>query len=124
QEDPKSPDGLYTIAPDFMSTFKVYCDQTTDGGAWTVVSINGDLAQSLCRHRLRSDAPTCGTTPGPTSDWQLAGNLMDRLLVGEILFYDYTLDANSKPVFSAGTRLALPAYQVGVQTGNFTVTPS
>ncbi|XP_022809807.1 ryncolin-4-like [Stylophora pistillata] len=29
-------DGVYNIKPDNVSTFDVFCDQTTDGGGWTV----------------------------------------------------------------------------------------
>ena len=30
-------DGVYTIKPDNLSAFDVFCDQTTAGGGWTVV---------------------------------------------------------------------------------------
>ena len=29
-------DGMYTIKPDNLLTFDVFCDQTTEGGGWTV----------------------------------------------------------------------------------------
>ena len=29
-------DGMYTIKPDNLLAFNVFCDQTTDGGGWTV----------------------------------------------------------------------------------------
>ena len=29
-------DGVYTIKPDNLPAFDVFCDQTTDGGEWTV----------------------------------------------------------------------------------------
>ena len=29
-------DGVYTINPDSLPAFDVFCDQTTDGGGWTV----------------------------------------------------------------------------------------
>ena len=32
----KSTDGTYTIKPDNMTAFEVFCDQTTAGGGWTV----------------------------------------------------------------------------------------
>ena len=32
----KSTDGIYTIKPDNMNAFEVFCDQTTAGGGWTV----------------------------------------------------------------------------------------
>ena len=32
----KPTDGVYTIKPDNLSAFDVFCDQTTAGGGWTV----------------------------------------------------------------------------------------
>ena len=32
----ETTDGVYTIKPDNLPAFDVFCDQTTDGGGWTV----------------------------------------------------------------------------------------
>jgi len=38
-------DGVYTIKPDNLSAFDVFCDQTTAGGGWTVFQkrLNGSV---------------------------------------------------------------------------------
>ena len=42
-------DGVYTIKPDNLSAFDVFCDQTTAGGGWTVFQkrVNGSVDFSL-----------------------------------------------------------------------------
>src|SRR5207248_2462475 len=118
-EIPGLKSDVYTIAPMKTTTFKVWCDLETDGGGWNVVSINGDLTQETCRHRLKSDAPSCGTSPSLTTDWQLAGSLMNQ-----ITFHYILLNAYETPgTFYAATRLHLSSGRT-VNTGAMTVTPS
>ena len=34
--NPDAPNGVYTIKPEGLSSLRVYCDMTTDGGGWLV----------------------------------------------------------------------------------------
>ena len=47
--------GVYTIYPDGLSAFDVYCDQSTGGGGWTVIQKRMDgsvnFARSWCDYK-------------------------------------------------------------------------
>ena len=42
-------DGIYTINPDGLATFKVWCDMQTDGGGWTVLQKRVDASVDFYR---------------------------------------------------------------------------
>jgi hypothetical protein len=92
---------------------------TTDGGGWTVFTINGDLTTHGCVHRLKSDAPACGGTPDPTTDWQLAGTYQDGVSFTEMLLLAYSTAGTPY----AATRLGVASSQT-IGSGNKTVSVS
>jgi hypothetical protein len=119
-EVPTSKSGAYSIAPDKLTPFTVYCDMTTDRGGWTLVSINGNLPSQTCVHRLRSDAPACVATPSFTVDWQLAGAQQNLIPFKEILLLAWSSNPASP---EAATKLTLPA-KTTIGTGVKSVVPS
>jgi hypothetical protein len=102
---PQSPSGTYVVAPDGATGIPVYCDMVTDGGGWTLLSINGDLKAEGCQFRLKNDAPACGDPlkPDPLTDWQLDGRTQDLISFREVLLLAYTDPA----MFHAATKLAV-----------------
>lgn len=54
-KDGKTTSGVYTIDPDGLGAFNVYCDQNTTGGGWTVIHkrLNGSVSfyQSWCKYK-------------------------------------------------------------------------
>ena len=45
----KRTNGVYSIDPDGQGTFDVFCDQSTDGGGWAVISKRFDGSQNFTK---------------------------------------------------------------------------
>ncbi len=72
-------DGVYTIKPDNLSAFDVFCDQTTAGGGWTVFqkrqdgSVDFYLNWNDYKHGFGD----------PSGEYWLGNNKIHRLTSGE-----------------------------------------
>ena len=47
--NPAAMDGAYWVDPDGLGAYEVYCDQSTDGGGWNLISVvrNDDASQVI-----------------------------------------------------------------------------
>ncbi|PFX16341.1 Angiopoietin-related protein 4 [Stylophora pistillata] len=74
-KDGKTTSGVYTIDPDGLGAFNVYCDQNTTGGGWTVIHkrLNGSVSfyQSWCKYK--------NSFGDPNGEYWLGLDKMNRL---------------------------------------------
>ena len=80
-------DGRYWIAPDGGAAFEAYCDQSHDGGGWTLVAVASDDATDTWTYTARRawdlDTTTFGSLAALEHDYK--GEALARLLATDVL---------------------------------------
>jgi hypothetical protein len=76
-------DGVYWVDPDGTGAHEVYCDQTTDGGGWSLISVvrNDDPSQVIVADTYCTTLSTTTNCKGRMSD-------SDALLALEVMVFD------------------------------------
>ena len=80
---PNAQDGAYWVDPDGNGSHEVYCDMTTDGGGWSLISVirNDDQNQVIV------DNNYCASI-SPTDNCKGKMPLIEASFADEILVYD------------------------------------